>query len=266
MGREPRQGVAYGPFWATQCVSHAKRLRAWPTLVLEVMTAKDSLYQIPVRSLDGTEATLEPYRGKVMLIVNVASACGFTPQYEGLEKLYRSRASQGLVVLGFPCNQFGKQEPGCAADIPSFTRERYDVTFPLFEKIDVNGPSTDPLYQVLKRGAGATRHPSHQMELHEVPGRSSRCYRGTLAPKTKPPRSNPRSTSSSLPRARRQTHSGVNSGGPDFVQSGEAAVWSTTQPRRTVRTESRLLQVSFHDSLFACVLGRLMLNRNPPSP
>ena len=111
----------------------------------------DALYQIPLRTLDGADTTLEPHRGKVLLIVNVASACGFTPQYAGLEALYRSRSSQGLVVLGFPCNQFGKQEPGCAADIQSFTRDQYDVTFPLFEKIEVNGAGTHPLFQLLKR-------------------------------------------------------------------------------------------------------------------
>lgn len=114
---------------------------------------KAALYQIPVRLLDGTATTLEPHRGKVLLIVNVASACGYTPQYIGLERLYRSRASRGLVVLGFPCNQFGKQEPGCAADIDNFTRDQYDVTFPLFEKIEVNGSGTHPLYQLLKREA-----------------------------------------------------------------------------------------------------------------
>ena len=116
-------------------------------------TATDALYLIPVRTLDGRDTTLEPYRGKVMLIVNVASACGFTPQYAGLEQLYRSRASRGLVVLGFPCNQFGKQEPGCSADIESFTRDQYNVTFPLFEKIEVNGSGTHPLYRLLKRDA-----------------------------------------------------------------------------------------------------------------
>jgi len=114
---------------------------------------KAALYEIPVRLLDGTPTTLEPYRGKVLLIVNVASACGFTPQYTGLEQLHRSRAARGLVVLGFPCNQFGKQEPGCAADIDSFTRDQYDVTFPLFEKIEVNGSGTHPLYKLLKRDA-----------------------------------------------------------------------------------------------------------------
>lgn len=116
-------------------------------------TAHDALYQIPVRRLDGTDTTLTRYRGKVLLIVNVASACGFTPQYAGLEALYRSREKQGLAILGFPCNQFGKQEPGCAADIETFTRDNYDVTFPLFEKIEVNGDRAHPLYQLLKREA-----------------------------------------------------------------------------------------------------------------
>jgi len=115
--------------------------------------ANDALYQIPVRTLDGTDTTLAGYRGKVLLIVNVASACGFTPQYAGLEALYRSRQKQGLVVLGFPCNQFGKQEPGCAADIQRFTHDEYDITFPLFEKIEVNGQRAHPLYQLLKREA-----------------------------------------------------------------------------------------------------------------
>lgn len=113
----------------------------------------DVLYQIPLRRLDGTDTTLEPYRGKVLLIVNVASACGFTPQYAGLEALYRARKDQGLVVLGFPCNQFGKQEPGCAADIQRFTHDNFDITFPLFEKIEVNGDHAHPLFQLLKREA-----------------------------------------------------------------------------------------------------------------
>jgi len=111
------------------------------------------LYSIPLVTLDGEKTTLEPYRGKVLLIVNVASACGFTPQYAGLEQLWRKYRERGLVVLGFPCNQFGNQEPGCAADIRRFTREQYEVTFPLFDKIEVNGPSTHPLYALLKRQA-----------------------------------------------------------------------------------------------------------------
>jgi glutathione peroxidase len=107
------------------------------------------LYDIPVTTLDGRVITLETYRGKALLIVNVASRCGFTPQYRGLEELYR-RHRDRLVVLGFPCNQFGRQEPGNEADIRTFCSEQYDVTFPLFAKIDVNGAAAHPLYRYLK--------------------------------------------------------------------------------------------------------------------
>lgn len=109
------------------------------------------LYDIPVRTLDGQDQTLAAYRGQVMLIVNVASKCGFTPQYEGLEALYRRHKDQGLVILGFPCDQFGHQEPGDAAEISTFCRTTYDVTFPMFAKIEVNGPGAHPLYQFLKQ-------------------------------------------------------------------------------------------------------------------
>jgi glutathione peroxidase len=109
------------------------------------------LYEIPVTTIDGTAQTLAEYRGKVMLIVNVASQCGFTPQYEGLERLHRELGAQGLAVLGFPCNQFGAQEPGDAEEIKKFCALKYDVSFPLFAKIDVNGAHTHPLYARLKR-------------------------------------------------------------------------------------------------------------------
>jgi glutathione peroxidase len=108
------------------------------------------LYGIPVMTIDGEAVTLDRYRGKVMLIVNVASRCGFTPQYEGLEALYRKYKGRGFVVLGFPCNQFGRQEPGTEAEIRGFCAERYGVTFPLFAKIDVNGRNAHPLYRYLK--------------------------------------------------------------------------------------------------------------------
>jgi glutathione peroxidase len=108
-----------------------------------------SVYDIPLKTIDGKETTLEPFRGKTLLIVNVASRCGFTPQYEGLERLYR-RHRDHLVVLGFPCNQFGRQEPGSELEIREFCSQRYDVTFPLFAKIDVNGRNTHPLYRYLK--------------------------------------------------------------------------------------------------------------------
>lgn len=105
---------------------------------------------IPVTGPDGSSTNLAPYRGDVMLIVNVASKCGFTPQYEGLEALHRQYGAQGFTVLGFPCNQFGAQEPGDAEEIASFCKLTYDVSFPVFGKIDVNGDHAAPLYQHLK--------------------------------------------------------------------------------------------------------------------
>jgi glutathione peroxidase len=108
------------------------------------------LYDIPVTTIDGETTTLEPYRGQTMLIVNVASRCGFTPQYEGLENLYRKYKDRGFVVLGFPSTQFGRQEPGNEADIREFCDTRYGVTFPMFAKIDVNGRDAHPLYRHLK--------------------------------------------------------------------------------------------------------------------
>lgn len=111
------------------------------------------LYDIEVTTIDGGKKALADYRGKVLLIVNVASQCGFTPQYTGLEKLYRDLGDRGLVVLGFPCNQFGAQEPGNEEAIKSFCETRYSVTFPMFAKIDVNGSGTHPLYQLLKSSA-----------------------------------------------------------------------------------------------------------------
>jgi len=110
----------------------------------------NDLYDIPVTTIDGTNTTLDPYRGKALLIVNVASRCGFTPQYEGLEALYRKYKDRNFVVLGFPSNQFGHQEPGSENDIRAFCDQRYGVTFPLFAKIDVNGASAHPLYRYLK--------------------------------------------------------------------------------------------------------------------
>lgn len=109
-----------------------------------------SIYDIEVTTIDGRRVTLEPYRGKLLLIVNVASECGFTPQYRGLEILYRKYCDRGLVVLGFPCNQFGKQEPGNETEIRRFCTTNYEVTFPLFAKIEVNGSGAHPLYRQLK--------------------------------------------------------------------------------------------------------------------
>jgi glutathione peroxidase len=109
-----------------------------------------SLYDIGVKSISGETQSLGAYRGKTLLIVNVASQCGFTPQYAGLEALYRKYKDQGFVVLGFPCNQFGRQEPGTDSEIQQFCATTYDVTFPVFAKIDVNGAAAHPLYELLK--------------------------------------------------------------------------------------------------------------------
>ncbi len=106
-----------------------------------------------VKAADGSDADLGAYAGKVLLVVNVASKCGFTPQYEGLEALHRQYADRGFEVLGFPCNQFGAQEPGDAAEIANFCSLTYDVTFPVFAKIEVNGSGADPLYDELKKQA-----------------------------------------------------------------------------------------------------------------
>ncbi len=112
-----------------------------------------ALYDIPLVTLEGAETTLGAYRGQVLLIVNVASRCGFTPQYAGLEALQRRYGPRGFTVLGFPCNQFAGQEPGDAAQIREFCSLKYDVTFPLFAKIDVNGERAHPLYRALKARA-----------------------------------------------------------------------------------------------------------------
>jgi glutathione peroxidase len=123
----------------------------------------DSVYDIPLKRIDGQPATLDDYRGKVMLIVNVASKCGLTPQYEGLERLYEAKRDQGLEVLGFPCNDFRGQEPGSEAEIVEFCSTTYGVKFPLFGKLSVKGPEQHPLYRTLtaapvgRTGDGAMR-------------------------------------------------------------------------------------------------------------
>jgi len=108
------------------------------------------IYDFTATSLAGAEVPLQRFAGQVLLIVNTASACGFTPQYRGLEALHRELAPRGFAVLGFPCNQFGAQEPGTAEEIGAFCAGKYDVTFPLFAKIDVNGAAAHPLYKFLK--------------------------------------------------------------------------------------------------------------------
>ena len=108
------------------------------------------IHDFSATTLDGREQSLADYKGKVVLIVNTASKCGFTPQYEGLEKLHQEYGPRGLVVLGFPCNQFGAQEPGDAAEIANFCSLTYHVSFPMFAKVDVNGDNAHPLYRYLK--------------------------------------------------------------------------------------------------------------------
>jgi glutathione peroxidase len=108
-----------------------------------------SLYDIPVKDIDGKETTLKNYQGKVLLIVNVASKCGLTPQYKALESIYEKYKGQGFTVLGFPCNQFRGQEPGTNEEIKQFCSSKYNVTFPLFDKLEVNGANRHPLYVAL---------------------------------------------------------------------------------------------------------------------
>ena len=110
-----------------------------------------SVYDFTAQTLEGTPAPLSDYRGQVLLIVNSASKCGFTPQYEGLEKLWRDYRDKGFSIVGYPCNQFGAQEPGDAAEIANFCSLTYDVSFPMMQKIDVNGPAAHPLYAWLKK-------------------------------------------------------------------------------------------------------------------
>jgi glutathione peroxidase len=110
-----------------------------------------SVYEFRAKSIDGIDTPLSAYKGKVLLIVNVASQCGFTPQYAGLEALYGKFKDQGFAILGFPCNQFGGQEPGTESDIKEFCDRKFGVTFPLFSKIEVNGKNVHPLYAFLKQ-------------------------------------------------------------------------------------------------------------------
>ncbi|MBN8432472.1 glutathione peroxidase [Microbulbifer salipaludis] len=111
------------------------------------------IFTIPVQANDGQESTLAQYKGKVLLIVNTASKCGFTPQYKGLEDLYQKYKDKGLVILGFPCNQFGKQEPGSDSEIQEFCTLNYGVSFPVYAKLDVNGADAHPLFTQLKKSA-----------------------------------------------------------------------------------------------------------------
>jgi glutathione peroxidase len=147
-----------------------------------------TVYDFEAQTLQGKPVRLADYRGKVLLVVNTASQCGLTPQYEGLEALHRDYAPRGLVVLGFPCNQFGGQEPGDAADIESFCSLNYGVSFPMMAKIDVNGPQAHPLFQWLTKqksglfGSEAIKW-NFTKFLVDREGRVQRRYAPTVLPK-----------------------------------------------------------------------------------
>ena len=130
-----------------------------------VVEQTSGIYDFTVKDIDGSDVSLDNYKGKVLLIVNVASQCGLTPQYEGLEALYLKYKDQGLEILGFPCNQFLGQEPGTNEEIQSFCSLKYNVTFPLFDKIDVNGENESPLYTYLKEQAPFKGYPEGTEEF-----------------------------------------------------------------------------------------------------
>ena len=130
-----------------------------------VVEQTSGIYDITVKDMDGSDVSLASYKGKVLLIVNVASKCGLTPQYEGLEALYQKYKDQGLEIFGFPCNQFLEQEPGTNEEIQSFCSLNYNVTFPLFDKIDVNGEAESPLYTYLKKQAPFKGYPEGTEEF-----------------------------------------------------------------------------------------------------
>jgi glutathione peroxidase len=145
-----------------------------------------SVYDFTAQSLAGEEVALKRFEGQVLVIVNTASACGFTPQYAGLEQLFRDFAARGFAVLGFPCNQFGRQEPGDARQIEEFCSTKYDVTFPMFAKIDVNGSQAHPLFNHLKNAKSGLLGPSIKWNftkfLIDRSGRATGRYAPTATP------------------------------------------------------------------------------------
>lgn len=144
------------------------------------------IYQFSAKRLGGEAESLESFRGQVLLIVNTASKCGFTHQYEGLEALYRRFHERGFAVLGFPCNQFGSQEPGGAAEIASFCSSRYDVSFPMFAKVDVNGSNAHPLWTYLKSQKSGMLGSGIKWNFTKfLVGRSGKVI-GRFTPQTKP--------------------------------------------------------------------------------
>jgi glutathione peroxidase-family protein len=140
-----------------------------------------SIGDFSATDIDGRERSLAEFAGQVVLVVNVASKCGFTPQYEGLERLWRDYRQRGFVVLGFPCNQFGHQEPGDESQIQAFCSTKYDVTFPMFAKVNVNGDGcASPVCVAERRAPWSIRYRSDQVEFHEVSDRQERAGREAL--------------------------------------------------------------------------------------
>ena len=150
---------------ATGCNNQNNKTTQVVTEPEPVVEQTSGIYDITVKDMDGSDVSLANYKGKVLLIVNVASKCGLTPQYEGLEALYQKYKDQGLEILAFPCNQFLEQEPGTNEEIQSFCSLNYNVTFPLFDKIDVNGEAESPLYTYLKKQAPFQGYPEGSEEF-----------------------------------------------------------------------------------------------------
>ena len=150
---------------ATGCNNQNNKATQVVTEPEPVVEQTSGIYDITVKDMDGSDVSLANYKGKVLLIVNVASKCGLTPQYEGLEALYQKYKGQGLEILAFPCNQFLEQEPGTNEEIQSFCSLNYNVTFPLFDKIDVNGEAESPLYTYLKKQAPFKGYPEGTEEF-----------------------------------------------------------------------------------------------------
>ena len=150
---------------ATGCNNQNNKTTQVVTEPEPVVEQTSGIYDITVKDMDGSDVSLANYKGKVLLIVNVASKCGLTPQYEGLEALYQKYKDQGLEILAFPCNQFLEQEPGTNEEIQSFCSLNYNVTFPLFDKIDVNGEAESPLYTYLKKQAPFKGYPEGTEEF-----------------------------------------------------------------------------------------------------
>lgn len=146
--------------------------------------AAPSLFELPARAIDGKPQPLSAYRGKVVLVVNTASQCGYTPQYEGLEKLWQDYKGKGVVILGFPSNDFGGQEPGTAQEIAKFCRVRFGVTFPLFEKVKTKGPEQSPIYKFL-----AAKHGEPEWNFHKYligkDGQVRRAFPSAALPESK---------------------------------------------------------------------------------